>query len=124
MCKNINLIKRRNPKLNGKSTITVLESGANVIYLHKHGKLRILEFNAPIGNLQGYTIPVDSRPSKTKSVNCNAFGPGGSYRMLGLLVIHTDGKMEGLYATAYNTNTGMTTVDTNMLQGEAVWVVD
>ena len=32
--------------------------------------------------------------------------------------------MEGLYATAYNTNTGMTTVDTNMLQGEAVWVVD
>ena len=43
--------------LNGKSTITVLESGANVIYLHKHGKLRILEFNAPIGNLQGYMPP-------------------------------------------------------------------
>lgn len=44
--------------------------------------------------------------------------------MQGLLVIHTDGVIEGRYATAYNTNTGMTTADTNMLQGEAVWVVD
>ena len=110
--------------LNGKTTVTVLESGENTIYLHKHGKLRILEFNAPIGNLQGYRIPTDSRPSKTKSVACNAFGPGGTYRMQGLLVIHPDGVIEGRYATAYNTNTGMTTADTNMLQGEAVWVVD
>lgn len=107
-----------------KSTVTILENGSNTIYLHKYGKVRVLEFNAPIGNLKGYTIPADSRPSKNKSVSCNAFGPGGTYRMMGLLVIHTNGYIEGLYAVSYNTNSGMTTLDTNILQGEAVWIVD